>query len=555
MNKHTVAHVLEQIAALLELRGAPTGRPRSFHDAARSVSALQEPMDEALASGALAATRGIAPEPLDVIAELVGTGQSTLATRLRQEIPGELAEMLHISGLGVAKIRMIHEQLGVTTIAELEAAARDGRLATLPRFGDKTAENVLKGIQFLRSPGRERLFHHALKEAEALREELITFDGIDRVEIAGALRRRCETIQTIDFVISCRGPRAGIAERLGDIPGVVDSVAEDDAIIHLRFTSGSVARIHLTEPEGFGTAFVRATGAAAHLEQLGWVPEVTDEATLYVACGLQYIPPELREGLGEIELARRDRVPHLVEREDLRGFLHCHTTYSDGTTTIEEWARACQRADYDWVGITDHSHAAPYAGGLTPDDIARQHDEVDAVNALSIGCQVLKGIEVDILRDGTLDFDDDVLVHFDFVIASIHSAMDLPEPEMTARLLTAMDNRFVTIIGHPTGRLLLSRDPYPLNIDAIFAKAADVGVAIEVNADPQRLDLDWRLVREAIQGGVTISVGADAHSAASLSNADIGLGILRKGMATRSAVLNTRTASAFLEYAQRRHSA
>ena len=192
---------------------------------------------------------------------------------------------------------------------------------------------------------------------------------------------------------------------------------------------------------------------------------------------------------------------------------------------------------------------------MTPDDIARQHDEVDAVNALSIGCQVLKGIEVDILRDGTLDFDDDVLVHFDFVIASIHSAMDLPEPEMTARLLTAMDNRFVTIIGHPTGRLLLSRDPYPLNIDAIFAKAADVGVAIEVNADPQRLDLDWRLVREAIQGGVTISVGADAHSAASLSNADIGLGILRKGMATRSAVLNTRTASAFLEYAQRRHSA
>jgi DNA polymerase (family 10) len=276
------------------------------------------------------------------------------------------------------------------------------------------------------------------------------------------------------------------------------------------------------------------------------------EGDLYHALGLSEIPPELREGAGEIEAASAGALPVLLERGQLRGLLHCHTNYSDGSNTVEELAVACRDAGYAYVGLTDHSQAAAYAGGLGADDLARQADEVDAVNRKLDGIRVLKGIEADILVDGRIDYDEAILERLDFVIASIHSRFNLNAREMTTRMLAAMDNPYVNIIGHPTGRLLLSRDPYGIDLDALFAKAAAAGVAMEINADPHRLDLDWRVLRRAREAGVTISIGADAHNVSGIGNVDYGVGMARKGWLGPDDVVNTRPVEDFLAFAAKR---
>ncbi|MBA3258049.1 MAG: PHP domain-containing protein, partial [Gemmatimonadales bacterium] len=268
--------------------------------------------------------------------------------------------------------------------------------------------------------------------------------------------------------------------------------------------------------------------------------------------GLPVIPPELREGRGEVEAAARGALPPLLESRDLRGFLHCHTTYSDGSNSVEELALACRAAGYEYVGITDHSQAAAYAGGLKPDDLLRQSDEIDEVNARLDGIRVLKGVEADILQDGRIDFESRILERLDFVIASIHSRFNMTPPEMTARILAAMDNPYLTIIGHPTGRLLLSRDPYGIDLEAVIEKAAATGVALEVNADPHRLDLDWRVLRRTREAGVAISIGADAHSAGGIKNVDFGVAMARKGWLGPDDILNARPLEDFLAYACRR---
>jgi DNA polymerase (family 10) len=277
-----------------------------------------------------------------------------------------------------------------------------------------------------------------------------------------------------------------------------------------------------------------------------------DERSFYAALGLPEIPPELREGRGEIEAALAGTLPRLVEQRDLAGFLHCHTTYSDGTTSVEELALACRKAGYSYIGITDHSAAAAYAGGLTPEDLLRQAEEIDQVNSRISGIRILKGVEADILADGGLDYDESVLARLDFVIGSIHSRFGLSRDEMTSRMLTAMDNPYLAIIGHPTGRLLLSRDPYPLDLQAVFEKAARTGVAVEINGDPHRLDLDWRLLRQARDAGVVISIGADAHNIPGLRHVDYGIAMARKGWLTADDILNCQPVDGFLAQVRRR---
>jgi DNA polymerase (family 10) len=330
-------------------------------------------------------------------------------------------------------------------------------------------------------------------------------------------------------------------------------------MVTLRFDSGLVADVVLATADDFGLAWVRATGSAEHVRRLeakaldaGPFP---DEASVYRAAGLSWIPPELREGTGELEAAAAGTLPTLVERRDLQGFLHCHTNYSDGSTTVAQWAGACQAAGYAWIGITDHSGSVAYAGGLKASDVARQHAEIDAVNAGLKGVRVLKGVEADILADGTLDYGPEVLDQFDFVIGSIHSHFGMSGEAMTARVLRAMDDPHLTILGHPTGRLLLARDPYPLDVERVLQRAAERGIAIEVNADPHRLDLDWRSARRARDLGVTISIGADAHSVAGMANVTVGLGVARKGWLEAGHVLNTRDAAGFLALARARRAA
>lgn len=552
MDKPAVRQVLEQIASFLELKGESPSQVRAFQNAARAIAAFPGDLNEALPLGV----------PLDVVQELLATGRSSALDELRELVPPGLVEMLRIPGLGVAKIRQIHESLGIDSLTELDEAAADGRLARLPRFGAKTADNVRKGIAFLRQSSEFRLFHHAWDEARGVERALRGLDGVRTVEIAGSVRRRREVIRDLDFVVQTdAAARDALVKRLGEAPGVIEFAGKEGAVT-LRFASGTVVDVFLATPDTFGLAWLRATGSEAHLAQLetrarqrsvdlGAAARFPDEASVYRALGLAWIPPELREGCGEIAAAEAGALPQLVERRDLKGFLHCHTNYSDGTTTIADWAAACAAAGYEWVGVTDHSQAAPYAGGLAAADVPRQHAEIESVNRTTGGVRVLKGVEADILADGTLDYGPTVLDRFEFVIGSVHSRFGMSEAEMTQRVLRAMDDPHLTILGHPTGRLLLSRDPYAIDLDRIFAKAAERGIAVEVNADPHRLDLDWRAVRRAREVGVPISIGADAHSVSGMGNVEIGLGVARKGWLEAAGVLNARDAEGFLAHARR----
>ena len=573
MDKKAVAQVLEQIASFLELKSENPFRIRAFRTAARAVGSFPGDLRDALEDGSLAATKGIGPATLQIVAELVNTGRAGLLEELREQIPPGLVEMLAISGLGVAKIRQIHEVLDVDSLPELEAAALDGRLAKLPRFGPKTSENILKGIAFLRQASAFRLSHHAAEEAEGLRAALERLPGVLSAVVAGDVRRRAEVVKDLVVVLVAAVAPSELFKRLNQLPGIHEFAGQDDRRLTLRFAGGASAQIVVTTPVNAGAVLVQATGSEAHLRQLAdyaagrgfaltgaalwrgseFVP-TPDEQHFYEPLGLSLIPPELREGQGEIDAAAAGRLPRLLEAADMQGLLHCHTTYSDGSNSVEQLALACRDAGYGWIGITDHSQAAAYAGGLRSDDLARQSDEIDEVNRRVEGIRVLKGVEADILQDGRIDFEESTLATLDFVIASVHSRFNMGEQEMTARLLAAMDNPYLTIIGHPTGRLLLSRDPYGLDLDAVIEKAAATGVALEINADPHRLDLDWRAVRRTRDHGVRLSIGADAHSIAGIKNVEFGVAVARKGWLGPEDVLNARPVESFLALAAKRRS-
>jgi DNA polymerase (family X) len=571
MDKKAVAQVLEQIAAFLELKGENPFRIRAFRTAARAVGGFPADLRDGIDDGSLAATKGVGPATLQIVAEIVTTGRASMLEELREQIPPGLVEMLAIQGLGVAKIRQIHDVLDIDSLPELEAAALDGRLARLPRFGPKTSENILKGIAYLRQASAFRLLHHATDEAEGLRAALERMPGVLQVVVAGDVRRRAEVVRDLVLVIVADVPPGELFKRLSQLPGVHEFAGQDDRRLTLRFAGGASAQIVVTTPVNTGAVLVQATGSEAHLRALAvhaasrdlalsgaalwrgsaFVP-TPDETAFYSALGLDCIPPELREGQNEIAAAERHTLPRLLERGDLRGFLHCHTRYSDGSNSVEELALACRAAGYEYVGITDHSQAAAYAGGLKAGDLARQADEIDEVNGRLEGIRVLKGVEADILQDGRIDFDEAVLARLDFVIASIHSRFNMNAAEMTARMLAAMDNPHLTIIGHPTGRLLLSRDPYGLDVDALIEKAAATGVALEINADPHRLDLDWRLARRARDRGAAISIGADAHSTAGIANVEYGVSMARKAWLGAGDILNALPAEEFLARVARR---
>ena len=532
MDKDAVRSVLEHVAAFLALKGERSAaRIRVYQDAAR--------------------------------AELEATGRSTTLDELREQIPPGLGEMLRIPGLGVAKVRQIHEQLHIESLVQLEDAAADGRLAALSRFGPKAADNVRKGIAALREGSAFRLLHHARDEAENIARGLAALEGVRRVDIAGSVRRGREIIGDLDFVVvHADASREALIKRLDDAPGVIELGGKQGGLT-LRFASGTVVDVFLTPESGAGVTLLRATGSVEHVAQLEAFAQsraVTlgpegawpDEESVYRAVGLPWIAPELREGMGEIGAAAAGRLPRLLEQRDLKGFLHCHTNYSDGTTTVAEWADACRAAGYEWMGITDHSESSAYAGGLRADHVERQHAEIDAANRRHDDFRILKGVEADILADGSIDYGPAVLDRFDFVIASIHTRFGMTEAEMTARVLRALDDPHMTILGHPTGRLLLSRDPYAIDMEQVLQRAAQRGVAVEVNADPHRLDLDWRMVRRARELHVPISLGADAHSVAGMTNVALGVAIARKGWLGPDDVLNTRDAEAFLAHARRR---
>ena len=574
MDSRTAAHVLETIAAYLELKGENTFKCRAYAGAAKGLRAFgADDLAESYRSGELANVRGLGPATLAVVKDLIDTGESRYLEQLREAAPEGLLAMLDIPGLTPARIHQIHERLNIATVDELEAAAQDGRLATLPRLGARTAAKILKGIASARENQSLRLYHHGLAEAEPILASVRSHPDVVRAEIAGSIRRRMEVVGVVSVVAACTGNPAAVAESFTRLPGVrTSSVTGGSASI--EYVDGARVELCCVPPEEFGVALWQMTGSAVHIADVterlsarGMAvngAELRDrrkrrvsteeEADVYAAAGLPVIEPELREGMGEVGAAADGRLPHLLAGADIRGVLHCHSDYSDGNATIAKMAAAARRRGWSYIGITDHSQAAFYAGGLPRERVLEQHDEIDTLNSASADFRILKGIEADILADGQLDYGDDLLDRFDYVIGSIHSRFSMDLVSMTDRVLNALDDPRLTILAHPTGRLLLSRDPYAIDLAAVIEKAAEVRAAIELNADPHRLDLDWRNLFAAKRRGVTIEIGPDAHSTTGLDYMDIGIGIARKAWLEPADVLNTRSADDVVAFARARRS-
>lgn len=574
MDSRSAAHVLSQIAAYLELAGANRYKARAYETAARSLlAANMDDLSAVLRTGELARLRGIGPATLAVLQDLVESGESRYLDELRAQMPEGLLELMRVPGLSTEKILKLHEQGGIASIDDLEAAAKDGRLAKVKGFGPKTAQKILAGIEFMRTARHLTLFPHAVITARAILTAVRSHPDVVQAELAGSLRRVREVVADVDIVAACaRGPER-VAGSFGRIPGVSDA-RQNGGAIAIRFVDGTLLDLFCVAPEQFGVALWRATGSADHvadvrvrLEQRGLriqddsliarhgrtVPAPAEDA-LYEAAGMQWIPPELRENQGEADAARTGGLPRLIDPGDIRGALHCHSDYSDGKSTIAEIGAAASSRGWSYVGISDHSQAAFYASGMTRERVLEQHDDIDAYNALHGGVRILKGIEADILADGRLDYDEELLGRFDYVIASIHSRFRMDGAAITERVLRAMDDPHMTILAHPTGRLLLSREPYALDVDAVLQKAAQVGVAVELNCDPHRMDLDWRYLKRARDLGVTVEIGPDAHSARSLEWIDLGVSMARKGWLRREDVLNARDTEDVLAFARGRRS-
>jgi len=574
MDSRTAAHVLTQIGALLELGGAPRFNARAYQRAARAVLALgADDLTSLYKSGELAKTKDVGPATLSVIRDLIETGESSYLDRLKEATPGGLFDLLRVPGLGGTKINTLHQELGVETLDDLEAVAVDGRLAKLPKFGPKTAQRILKGIEFARHATRRALYHRALYQADILRATAERHPDVIEAIVAGSVRRHNETVGDIDIVAVCSADPTSVAESFAQMPGISSATVKNDTAT-IRFVDDVSADIACVLPENAGFVLWRLTGSDLHVQEMH-VWAATHEHTLsdttlasargkacpcatekefFGVLGLPEIPPELREGRGEIEAAAAGMLPKLVTWDDIKGVLHNHTTWSDGGATIEEMADAARQRGWSYLGVSDHSESAFYAGGMKRDKLARQHDEIDELNSKMKGFRILKGIEADILADGRIDYSDETLDSFDYVIASVHSRFSMDGAAMTERVLRAMDDPRLTILGHPTGRLLLTREPYAIDLEAVIEKAADTGAVIELNADPHRLDVDWRHCRMAKEMGVPIEIGPDAHSESGLHNVEIGVGMARKGWLEAKDVFNTRSAAQIVKFAREKRS-
>jgi DNA polymerase (family 10) len=556
MDNKDIAVALEEMTTLMELNGENAFRIRSYTNAARQIELLKEPAVDLCTRGELESVRGVGAKMALNIGTLIEIGQLPGVDDLRAAVPEGLLEMLDVPGLGAKRVRGIYEQLGITDVDALAKACEAGEIEKLSGFGKKTAQNILKGVAYLQQHRGRFLSRTAKTEAEELRGYLADQPGVVRLDVTGSVRRCMETSKDVDFVASTKDGEA-LAEAFVNYAGVSDVTGRGKTKVTVMLASGMSADLRIVSDDEYPYVLHHFTGSKEHNTMMRqWAKEqgmklneyglfrdeervdCADEAALFEALGLAYIPPELREGIEEIEQAEEGALPKLVDQSDLMGTLHVHTNYSDGRHSVEAMALAAKDLGYTYIGICDHSKAAAYANGLNEARVRLQWTEIDEVNRSLDGIRVLKGIEVDILGDGRLDFDDDFLAEFDLVVASVHSKFSMTETEATERLIRAVQNPHVDILGHPTGRLLLSREGYPLNMRAVIDAASGAGTAIEVNANPARLDIDWRFLAYARAKGVQIPINTDAHSTAGLEDMCFGLGIARKGGLTADGVLN-----------------
>src|SRR5438093_4728074 len=555
MDKRAIAKVLEEIGLLLELKGENPFKSNAYYSAARTIESLTEDVTELIASGRIRDLKGIGAALAEKLAELVGTGRLTYYEELKQSVPPGLLEMTAIPGMGPKKIAAVWGQLGITTMGELEYACVENLLVSLPGFGQKTQDKIRQGIQQLKRRRGFHLYANGIGEAERIVEVIRHSAGVRSAELVGELRRRLEVVQAISVLVGADRPRS-VLDSLQRIEALWELSRAGDKIIG-KSPMGISVSVVLSE-DLTAHAILAATGSEEHLNALAsraarmkipWnltpaaggklAPKADSEEALYAVLGLPFIEPELREGLGEIEAAEAGLLKPLVEARQIQGIFHNHTTYSDGSATLDEMVAAAKALGYRYIGISDHSQSAFYANGLKEDRIREQHAAIDALRTRTSGIAIFKGIEADILADGSMDYHDEVLARFDFVIGSVHSRFNLPEEEQTARVIRALANPYVTMLGHPTGRLLLSREGYRIDMKRVIDAAKQYGKIVEINANPHRLDLDWRLCHYAKEQGVKVSINPDAHATDGLEDVPFGVNVARKGWLEASDVINT----------------
>ena len=562
-----IARALKQTADLIDLTGGNAFRARAFAGAARAVETEETSVAEMAAEGSLGEVRGIGKGIASDIAALLETGTLELRDELLATLPPGLPEVLRVKGLGTKKVRAVWQELGVTSLEDLERVAQTGQLAQLAGFGKKTEENVLRQIAVVkRFRGRVHLAH-AVDAVAPLTEAIRAQASAARVGIAGEIRRACNTVS--EAVVVTAAPDAALAAALAahaapdpeaplDAPGDLADARYGRVAFRGHLPGGLALTVVQAEPDAFGTALWAWTGAGAYREQFlqqhGPPDAFADEASLFAAAGLPPLPPELREGQDEWDrtpdgLFRPGGTPALVTTADLRGAIHNHSTYSDGAHTLAEMAEAARQMGLGYFGIADHSRSLKIAHGLSIAEIRRQRKEIDQLNAQyaadGADFRLFHGSEVDILEDGRLDYPNEVLAELDYVVASVHTHFGMTQDVATARLIRAIEHPLTDVLGHPTGRILLRREGYPIDHEKVLDACARCGVAVELNASPYRLDLDWTWLRAARARGVLVAINPDAHSTDGLADVRWGVAAARKGGLTAEGCLNALDAAAF----------
>lgn len=566
-NKETVVELLESIAQMLELKGENVFKIRAYSNAARALEIFTGDLAQMAAESKLSEIPGVGKAIAEKVTEAIMTGEIAYHNILKAEFPPGVFEMFELQGMGPKKIKILWQDLGITSIVQLEEACKDGQIAALRGFGAKTANNFLKAIEDRRKHSGSFRLGEMVGDAERLLSELKQHPDVGQVAIAGSYRRRKEIVRDLDYIVSTKEP-ANVSEFFVKHEMVESIIVHGPTKSSVRLKNGIQADLRVVTSAQYPFALAYFTGSKEHnigirsrALSLGWtlneyrldnapaaesravpagaIPAIYTEADLHKALGLDYIAPELREDRGEIQAAEKHELPVLLETENLRGTFHNHTVASDGRNTLEEMAEGARDLGLQYLGIADHSKSSVQAHGLETDRLLKQIDEIRELNKRWDGeFRVFSGIECDILRDGSLDFPDSVLAALDYVVASVHSSFSLPEAEMTDRIIQAISNPYVTFLGHVTGRLLLSREPYLVNVPAVIDAAAATGTIIELNANPRRLDMDWRWWPLAKQKGVKCVINPDAHSVQTLQFLYFGVGAARKGWLTKSDVVN-----------------
>ncbi|MEI6871540.1 MAG: DNA polymerase/3'-5' exonuclease PolX [Verrucomicrobiota bacterium] len=564
-SKDDVIELLESIARLLELKGENVFKIRAYTNTVRTLETFSGDFDALVLEKRLGELGGVGKALEEKITEFATTGRLSYFESLKAEFPDTLFDLFELQGLGPKKIKALWESLDITTVEALEAACRDGRVAELPGFGEKTAANILTSIQARNQYAGAFLFGDIAPGAEVLLEQIKELPMVLQASLAGSYRRRKEIVRDLDFLVSTREPADVSAFFVGH-PLVETILAHGATKSSVRLKNGIQADLRVVTPEQYPSALNYFTGSKEHNIALrsralsrGWtlneyrlgqdekakqtpapIPPIHCEADLYRALGLDYIEPELREDRGEIAAAEEHRLPHLVSLENLKGTFHNHTTASDGKNTLEEMADAAQELGLQYLGISDHSVSSFQARGLESERLLAQVARIRELNAeFAPDFRLFAGVECDILKNGDLDYPDEVLAQLDYVVASVHSSFTQSQTEMTDRIIRAISSPYVTMLGHLTGRLLLGRESYALDIPAVIDAAAATGTVIELNCNPRRMELDWRWWPLAKEKGVQCSINPDAHGIAQLQYLWCGVGVARKGWLTAKDVINT----------------